>query len=160
MKNRIKFAEDYLEKVEKFDNDAFIEFIVLWLGLNALYDDKDESKRREWNKVEDYFGKNTQLIFNFLNQRNEEIQNVVDFVEDPSNHHHNLRDYLQSRRGFLTLSDEKKGVEDFAKFLYKIRCNMFHAGKLWSEEKERKLLQRVTPILKSLLKEFIEVEKQ
>jgi len=149
---RIKFAKKSLNRASKFQQDPFIVFIILWIGMNALYHDPEVGYEKQ--KVENYFKKRKDLVFKFLSENKKDTNSIISFINRVPQHE-TLRDFLKTKKRFLTLTNKGKSVQDFALFLYKIRNNMFHAVKTWDEEAEAKLLSLVNPILTKLMKKFL-----
>lgn len=150
--SRIKFAEKSLHKARKF-RDPFIKFIVLWIGLNALYGTIDRDKK-EYKKIKNYFKNESDVIFKILCNNKEILESIGQFINNTSQHS-GLKEFLKTRRAFFILKNEKESVNDFVDFLTKVRNNMFHAEKIWDEKDEAKLLLMVYPILEKIIDELI-----
>ena len=149
--SHIKFAKRSLQKTRKF-KDHFIKFIVLWIGLNALY--YNPKIRREEDRIKSYLKNNKDLIFNFLYENQQNLESVADFIKNTPQHI-KLSEFLKTRRAFLILKDKENSINDFAEFLYYVRNHMFHAAKMWNEKDEATLLSMINPILGQLIEKLL-----
>ncbi|MFC1649574.1 hypothetical protein ACFL2C_02545 [Patescibacteria group bacterium] len=140
---KIEFARESLNKSKKFQDDPFVEFIVLWIGLNALY---SEFAGREIDKLKCLLTQNQKAVIDILENSRKILLEIEDYINLTSQHN-NLSVYLKTRRSFITNCVHDKSVEYFAEFLSEVRNNMFHAGKLWNKEEEGDLLKMVNSIL-------------
>jgi len=150
-KEKTKFAKNSLLKSANFDNDPMIQFIILWIGFNALYDD---GGGHEDKKVSRYFGANANTVVSLLERSNVKLKEVANFI-DKTPQHAELSKVLKTRRSFLSPNPNDNSVDDFSQFIYQIRNNMFHAGKSWNQEDEDKLLQMINPVFKDMLSIFV-----
>lgn len=155
--SRVKFAEKSLERASHFNNDPFIKFIILWIGLNSLYGSYEGNERE---KVMNYFQKKDKVISKVMSRHFNKLITLENFINNTPQHM-NLRKYLRTNRAFLKKDKlySEDAVKHFANFLYRIRNHMFHAEKSWDEKDEAKLLSKVNPILKEFLSELIESYK-
>jgi len=148
--DRINFAKESLSKSKNFSlKDSLIEFIILWIGFNALYGEKN--KRFEIEKIKAYLLDNKNVMIPLFKENSRKLKDLVHFV-DETIQHEKLSDFLKSRRAFLRLENiTDNSVTDFAEVIYEVRNNLFHAVKLWSQKDEEKLVSLFNPILRSML---------
>ena len=158
-KSKTEFARKSLEKSSDFKGDPFIRFIILWIGLNALYSQigwEENGKNYGQEVVKNYFERRLETVYSLILRNRSELKELYAFIST-TKQHKRLSSYLQTRKDFLKGKPHSKerAVETFAEFLYKIRNNMFHAVKQWNEKNEADLLAKVNPILEDLLRGLI-----
>lgn len=149
--DKIEFAKSSIEKSGGFTDDPLIEFVILWIGLNALYDDGTD---REHEKLERFITSNQDIIFRILATHKERLSSFVDFVNNTPQHS-TISDFVRTRRAFLK-PQALNSVSDFQELIYKVRNNMFHSGKPWIQEEEAKLLKILNPVVKDMLSQITE----
>lgn len=151
-KSRIRFAKKSLDEASHFNKNPFIKFIILWIGLNSLYNYEAYQKYREKEKIKRYLLDYKKIVSELISENINKLLDIEKFI-DNTPQHNKLREFLRTRRSFLIREnyETKNAVIDFTEFLYQIRNNMFHAGKLWDEEEEAKLLLMVNTVLEKLL---------
>lgn len=143
---RVEFAKASIQKSKAFTEDPLIEFVILWIGLNALYND---GEGREDEKFERYMLENNDLIKDVISKEQKTFVSLVEFVGN-SYQHTRLNEFIRSRKAFLK-PDSKDSAEHFRQLIYKIRNNMFHSEKPWNQEDEATLLKMVNPVIEQLL---------
>jgi len=144
--NRLVFSKEMLAKAKTtYENDAFVSFMVIWISLNVLYDTGKAS--REYLKIQIFFTKNADIISRILSTKSKEMQELVKFIESTPQHY-NLNLYLKDCNAFTdTSTSALNRSTDFGRFVSKVRNNMFHGTKIWSNEDEEGLLIRLIPTL-------------
>ena len=150
-REKVEFAKTSIEKSSDFKNDSLIEFVILWIGLNALYNDNEG---QEYEKFYRYISANEHLVKVVLSKEKAELKSIVDFVNQ-THQHSRIREFIATRRAFLN-PEGKDSTEHFAQFVYKIRNNMFHSEKPWNQADEAKLLEMVNPIIRRLISLSVE----
>lgn len=161
-KSKVNFAKKALEKSSYFRDNPFIRFIILWIGLNALYSQKGwKINGRNYGEavVKNYFKGRQEIVYSLISRKRSELNELFKFIST-TKQHKRLFDYSRTRKDFLKSKPDTKqrAIDTFTEFLYKIRNNMFHAVKEWDETSEAELLARVNPVLEDLLKSLIEAE--
>ena len=146
---RKEFSIKSLDKLKNFEEDVFISFIILYIGLNALYGESS-GYVREKEKIKIFFKHNESSISGILKNNVYDLHKIVDYIKiEPQ--HRKLSEFVKTKRGFLNNSPD---VEHFAEFIYQVRNNMFHAAKLWDEDSEAELLKKINPVLESILRKI------
>jgi len=143
---KLEFARISIKKGAEFQNDPLIEFVILWIGLNALYDDDNGHEREKFCR---YILANTDLVKSLLKKKTAELTKIIEFIGE-THQHVRLNEFIRTRRAFLDPGSDG-GVEHFGQFIYKIRNNMFHSEKPWNQKDEAKLLGMINPIVRDLL---------
>jgi hypothetical protein len=146
-----EFAKISLDKSAQFKDDPMIQFVILWIGLNALYSQMDGGERK---KLQALLQKNCALVQDCLNDFIKQLQAIDSYVGIETQHR-NLKKDLSTKRSFVINAQHPNAVSDFGAFIYQVRNNMFHAGKLWSQQEENKLLAMLNPIIESLLTKLV-----
>jgi hypothetical protein len=149
---RTDFAKKSLEKSKGFNEDQLIKFVILWLGLNALYDDPYYGKG-EAEKVKYFFQQNERTIREIIHKREKELQEMQKVIQDHPQQHEKIYQFLQSRRALFNYK-HSDSVTHLRELLNKVRNNMFHAVKDWEEVSEQKLISTINPILEDILSEL------
>lgn len=144
--DEISFAKASIKKSELFTNDPLIEFVILWIGLNALYDNEGD---KEKDKFDRYIMVNQSIIRNLLTKHEKSLLTIADFV-NKTPQHLRLNEFLKTRKSFLK-PKSSDAVLHFGQIIYKIRNNMFHAEKMWTQKDEEDLLKLVNPVMKDML---------
>ncbi len=149
---RKDFAKKSLEKSKGFNDDQLIKFVILWIGLNALYDDAN-SGEHEAEKVNYFFQQHEGKIREIIHKRENELQELQKVIQDYPLQHERIYQFLRSRRAIFNYQ-HSHSVKHLSELLNKIRNNMFHAVKDWEEEAEQKLVATINPILEDILSEL------
>lgn len=154
------FAKTSLEKASKFKDDPFLRFIVLWIGLNALYSTGANRGEGTKDKLRNYFEKRENLVHEVIRNNFEKLKDIECFIE-VTPQHSSLRDKLRTKKAFLKQNPPslRDARIDFADFLRQVRNNMFHARKGWKEEYEAELLRMLNPVLEDLVRRLAEEEE-
>lgn len=153
----LEFAKESVEKSEKFVDDPLVEFIILWIGFNALYNGFSTIGEYEPKKVIRYLGENKDIVKELLREEKIEIKSICDYI-DKTDQHSKLRDYIKTRKAFLN-PENNDSVDDFTGLIIQVRNNMFHAMKGWNQKEEENLLSKINPILKKLLEKLTNKEE-
>jgi len=149
---KINFTRKTLSKAEDFD-DQLIKFVILWIGLNALYD-RDEEKKHEGEKVKAFFKNNEKIITKVINEEKHDLTRVEDVIYNKYPiQHQKIGEFLNKRR-IIFIKQHPDRIKYLGEFLYQVRNNMFHSAKEWEEEAEARLLSEINPIMVDILKEL------
>lgn len=149
--DKIEFAKSSIDKSSGFTEDPLIEFVIIWIGLNALYDDGTD---REHEKLERFINLQKDIITKILIAHKDQLSILVEFVNNTPQHS-TISEFIRTRRAFLK-PEAANAVLDFQELIYKVRNNMFHSGKPWIQEEEAKLLKILNPVVKDMLSKIIE----
>jgi hypothetical protein len=143
---KIEFARTSIKKSANFTKDPLIEFIILWIGLNALYNDGDDQENEKFKR---YIQANKAIIQKILVSHKEEIRSLVELIYKTPQHSR-IGEYIKTRQSFLR-PDSDDSVLHFQQLIYKVRNNMFHSEKSWNKESEASLLKILNPVVKDML---------
>lgn len=159
-KEQVEFAKTSLEKASKFKDDPFLRFIILWIGLNALYSIGANRGEETKDKLRNCFKKRKSLVHEVRRNNFEKLKDIECFIE-VTPQHSSLRDELKTKKAFLKQNPQslRDARMDFADFLRQVRNNMFHAKKGWKKELEAKLLRMFNPVLEDLVRRLAEEEE-
>lgn len=150
--SRKGFAKKSLEKAEGFNDDPLIKFVILWIGLNALYDDSKYGIH-EPEKVNGLFQENGEKIREIIHKREQELQELQKVIQKYPQQHDKINQFLRSR-GAIFNYNHPDAIKHLSELLNKVRNNMFHAAKDWKEEAEQKLIATINPIVEDILSEL------
>lgn len=149
---KINFTRKALSKAEDID-DQLIKFVILWIGLNALYD-TDKGKKKEGEKVRDFFKNNEKIITKVINEEKHDRTKVEDVIYNKYPiQHQKIGEFLNTRWTIL-IKQHPDRIKHLGEFLYQVRNNMFHSAKEWEEEAEVRLLSEINPIMVDILKKL------
>ncbi len=151
--SRKDFAKKSIEKSKTFTDDPLIKFVILWIGLNALYDDDSQYGRQEADKVKRFFQQNEEKIREIIHKREQELQKMQEVIQEYPRQHEKIKECLRTK-GAIFKYKHSDSVTHLGELLNKVRNNMFHAAKDWKEEAEQKLISTINPILEDILSEL------
>ena len=146
-----EFAKISLDKSAQFKDDPMIQFVILWIGLNALCSQMDGGERK---KLSALLQLNSALVRDCLHESSKQLIAIESYIISETQHR-NLKKHLSTKRSFVINAQHPNAVSDFGAFIYQVRNNMFHAGKLWSQQEENNLLAMLNPIIESLLTKLV-----
>src|SRR2546421_7303693 len=98
--SRNDFAKKSLEKSKGFNDDPLIKFVILWIGLNALYDDPAYGVR-EAEKVNNFFQQNERVIREIIHKREKELQEMQNIIQEYPIQHDRINQFLQTKRSIF-----------------------------------------------------------
>lgn len=133
--------------------DAYFTLFVLYNIIYNIYSDfleKTGTLKREANrhgKIGDREGAteiiekewNDSMIKEILHEKQEEIRNIISLIDPDSTHrlfHVNKDKNDEELLKLLKSSNDRDKFKGILKFLYAIRCNLFHGSKSYAEQQK------------------------
>src|SRR5437588_4835538 len=98
--SRKDFAKKSLKKSKTFTDDPLIRFVILWIGLNALYDDPYYGGW-EAEKVKRFFQHNEGTIREIIYKREQELQAMQMVICAYPRQHENIKESLRTKRAIF-----------------------------------------------------------
>ena len=106
-KSKVDFANKSLKKSSHFRDDPFIRYIVLWIGLNALYSQKGwEINGRNYGEdvVKNYFKGRQETVYSLISGKRCELNEIFEFIRT-TEQHGKLFKYSRTRKDFLKIEE-------------------------------------------------------
>lgn len=125
-------------------NNSFFRFIALWVAFNALYTSKYGNERYDWEQIENYVGE-------------PEVVDRHRRLMDTDNNYRQAVEWLKERGVFDLASRRPWHVSNpynlttVAKAVYKVRCNLFHGGKMPGNSRDERLVSASYTIISKLI---------
>lgn len=144
--------KNWLDMVEDFNNTEFkdwFKFAMVWFYFNNYYNDRYKHIQGEKNKVIEFAKNNTDYYNNsfFDNSIIEEFKRK----DSDGNKKYVVNMNNQNQKAYF--DEQHRGVEDFFKVLYQIRCNFFHGDKQPTNPYDKELVKWAEKNLIKFLKE-------